>query len=475
MSSSLLSFLLLSSLSAAPSASRRAVVFEQGLVERDGRLAHVGIIKLKEGRGLYLDGVRIKGPEGQESELEALNDLFLGTRIEARFPGHHPPPSPLALGLADLRLYLRFNADDAEERLRRARQNELVESAWLAFAPQPPPSDIPPTTPDFYEQQACFGLAPDGLGLEEAARWPGGDGRHVQIADVEYGWDPEHEDLDNTIGLVTTGFRTDLYLYHGNSVLAQLVAPHNGYGVRGMVPAASPMVAFPFTSSEYDSYDVAAAILSAAELLAPGDVILIEQQSYMYGDYCPVEVDPAVFDAIALAVSQGIVVVEPAGNGAQDLDDDVWRGAFQRDVQDSGAIMVGGGASPLGYHEPRSWFPDGGSCYGSRVDLQGWYDSIVTATSGEYGTSLADLYFPGGDTRQAYTESFGGTSGASPMITAVAAILQSITIEEGVGPIDPWLLRSLLRSSGVPQAGSSSELIGPQPDLRSLLRLCLGW
>ena len=36
------------------------------------------------------------------------------------------------------------------------------------------------------------------------------------------------------------------------------------------------------------------------------------------------------------------IVVEPSANGAQDLDTSVWDGWFDLDVQDSGAIMVGG-------------------------------------------------------------------------------------------------------------------------------------
>ena len=200
------------------------------------------------------------------------------------------------------------------------------------------------------------------------------------------------------------------------------------------------------------------------EASGPGDVLLIEQQAWAQGNYCPISIEPAVYDAVRLAVDAGIVVVEPSGNGGQDLDDPAWQGWW---AQDSGAILVGGGASPAAGEDARAWVPDGSS-YGSRVDVQGWYDGIVTATSGDYEGFFADLYFPDGDARQAYTRTFGGTSGASPMIAAMAAIAQSVAIEVTGAPWAPRDLRAALVATGTPQRGEVP--IGPQPDLRRLLR-----
>ncbi|MFN7146371.1 MAG: S8 family serine peptidase, partial [Myxococcota bacterium] len=318
---------------------------------------------------------------------------------------------------ASLPRFWRIEHPDAEIIGTLLLEDDRVANAWLAYAPQPPPDDLPPVTEDFGPLQDWLSAFPDGLGFDEAARWPGGRGENVTIVDIEYGWDPTHEDLSATVDAAAWGRDTRQYLYHGNSVLGQLVGDDNGYGIVGAVPDAVPLVVSPFDDD--GAYDIAAAIAGATELLRPGDVILIEQQAYAQGGYCPVSVDPAVHEAIERAVAAGIVVVEPGGNGAQDLDHRVWDGWFDRE-NDSGAILVGGGASPGSGWEPRSWYPNGSS-YGERVDVQGWYDGIVTATSGEYGTALADLWYPDGDGRQAYTRSFGGTSGASPMIAAMAA------------------------------------------------------
>ena len=364
---------------------------------------------------------------------------------------------------ASLPRFLRVDVPDAELVATDLLADPRVKDAWLGFAAMPPPADLDPITPDFRPDQTWLDASP-GLGFTEAARWPGGTGANVTIADIEYGWDESHEDLEAAIGAGAWGMNKALYPYHGNSVLGQLVGSVNGYGVDGAVPDAIPLVVSPFR--EDGAYDIAAAVAGATELLRPGDVILIEQQSYANGNYCPVSVDPAVFAAIQAAVAAGIVVVEPGGNGGQDLDARAWDGWFDRD-HDSGAILVGGGASPGSGFPARTWYPSGSS-HGARIDVQGWYDGIVTATSGEYGTYLADLYYPGGDGRQAYTRSFGGTSGASPMITAMVAIAQSVAIELTGEPWTPAELRAALVATGTPQVGE--RLIGPQPDLRRLLR-----
>ena len=125
--------------------------------------------------------------------------------------------------------------------------------------------------------------------------------------------------------------------------------------------------------------------------------------------------------------------------------------------------MVGGGASPLSGHTPREWYPYGSS-YGSRIDVQGWYDGIVTSA----GPSMADL-FSTADGLQGYTSYFGGTSGASPMVAAVAAAANSIAWEVWGMPWDPWDLRTAMVSTGTPPPSADGPAIGPQPDVRRLL------
>ena len=125
---------------------------------------------------------------------------------------------------------------------------------------------------------------------------------------------------------------------------------------------------------------------------------------------------------------------------------------------------MGGGAPPGVDQAPRSWF-FGGSSYGSRVDLQGWYTSIVTTG----GTELSDAFFPESDPRQAYTANFGGTSGASPMIVAAAVIANAVSLQHHQRPWEPHTLRELLKQTGDSQPEDDPKHIGPQPNIRRLL------
>ena len=433
-----------------PATRPAAVIWEEG------RASDVLIIKLDESLGARL------GDSDIRALLQGAEPLFSAEvlRYAAQIRMTHPQ-------LADLSLYFRLVHPEAERIGTALIADRRVETTYLAGLPVEPPFDLRPVTPDYRSRQAYFDSAPAGMGVSEARSWPGGRGEHVRIADLEYGWEPTHEDLQASRGIAAWGWNSGNYAYHGTSVLGILVGGDNQYGIEGMVPDASPLVVSPY--DEEQIYNVAEAILQSGLLLSAGDVLLIEQQSFVNGDYCPVEVYSAVFDAITYLVVDGIHVIEPGGNGGQNLDDEEWDGWFDRSIRDSGAIMVGGGASPNGGFTPRSWYP-GGSSYGSRVDVQGWYDGIVTTTNGDIGGTTADLFYPLEDGRQGYTQSFGGTSGASAQVAGVVALANSIAIETWGTPWEPLALRSALIESGTRQADDAFATIGPQPDLRRLLR-----
>ena len=357
--------------------------------------------------------------------------------------------------------------NDVIERGNALLQDQRVETAYLAPRPPPPPEDISPRTPDFFGQQFYREPGPEGFGFDVAHQWPGGTGEHIRIADLEYGFDSSHEDLSSR-EFIELGYPTNWYQFHGNGVLGILGAEVNDYGVTGLVPDAELVVVSPFV--DVDEYNVPESIVLATEYLDAGDVLLLEQQGWVDSIFLPVEIDPAVFDAITLAVAKGIVVIEPTGNGASNIDPPHWDGWFDREERDSGAIMVGGGASPYSTYAPRSWFPMGG-CYGERVDVQGWFDSIATTTAADGHPEYTGLFFPDADGRQAYTASFGGTSGAAPIIAAVAAVMNSVAWEVQGAPWDPVALRSAIVSTGHIQPESNPQHIGPQPDVRRLLRI----
>ena len=174
-----------------------------------------------------------------------------------------------------------------------------------------------------------------------------------------------------------------------------------------------------------------------------------------------------------------MIVVEAAGNGAQDLDDKLydtpdpgfqanWQNPFRRGKRDSGAVLVGAGAPPLGTHNRSLYGPDRSrldfSNYGSALDAQGWGREVTTLGYGDLHAGNEDRW---------YTDEFSGTSSASPIIVGALACLQGIRRAQGQAPLTPAQARDLLRKTGSPQqAGPNApvtERIGNRPDLKALV------
>jgi hypothetical protein len=187
------------------------------------------------------------------------------------------------------------------------------------------------------------------------------------------------------------------------------------------------------------------------------DVLLIEAQTNTPLGLGPVEWDQAEFDAIQNATRLGVITVEPAGNGGVNLDDPQLGGLFNTAVRDSGAIVVGASSGGALVRSPTS-------CYGNRIDANGWGSGVV---SSGYG----DLFAVAGDPRQSYTRTFGGTSAASAMVAGVVAAIVGAsraqlppTLAAANGPT---AVRNALRNQGTVLSG---QRIGRRPDLAQLLR-----
>jgi hypothetical protein len=82
----------------------------------------------------------------------------------------------------------------------------------------------------------------------------------------------------------------------------------------------------------------------------------------------------------------------------------------------------------------------------------------------------ASLRANGADVRQFYTRSFGGTSGASPIVVGAAALIQSTRAARGLDLLTPLEMRTLLVATGTPQApGTLGKVIGPLPNLAAAI------
>jgi hypothetical protein len=68
-----------------------------------------------------------------------------------------------------------------------------------------------------------------------------------------------------------------------------------------------------------------------------------------------------------------------------------------------------------------------------------------------------------------YTSTFNGTSSASPIVAGAVANLQGIAKNQFGTPLLPFQVRSLLRDTGSPQLGDTTQNIGPRPDLQAAI------
>jgi Ca2+-binding RTX toxin-like protein len=369
--------------------------------------------------------------------------------------------------VADLNLYYRVIAPEgADVAALIAALNQLPVVEAASSEPKAVP---PPTHTDFTAQQGYLDPAPGGIDSDYARTLPGGKGENITIADIEYSWNVNHEDLARARAagaILANGTPTDPFMdnNHGTAVIGEISATENDFGVTGIVSEATLRLV---NASNTDGYNLANAINTASGPLVAGDVILIEQQTAGPVDDCDedqvgcvaVEWVQAFYDAIVVATAEGIIVVEAAGNGFQDLGDTANYGdPFPSGRADSGAIIVGAGNAPGCTAPPRGRqdFSD----FGPRVNLQGWGQCVVTTGYGD----LQD-----GDPNHWYTDSFGGTSSASPIVAGAAGVVSSVAQQRGV-TLTPLQVRTLLQETGTPQEFGLAGNIGPLPNLRRALQ-----
>jgi hypothetical protein len=403
-----------------------------------------------------------------ESAPEALDALR--TRAQANTP--RPLPD----------LNLQFFAHLApgvlvENVLASVNTLAIVELAQPVPLPTRPP--VPPAL-DVWQDE--LPAAPGGIGARTVWTWPGGTAAGVTIVDLEYSWNRAHIDLP--IGIPAIGpLGPDPFLdnNHGTCVLGEMVSRNNGFGTIGGAYGASIAVASVMTTSNV--YNVAGAISRTALAVHAGDVILLEQQfsgpmvnsttpTTQVG-LVPVEWYRPNYDAIVIAVAAGIVVVEAAGNGQQNLDAAVYAtgngGHFPFLPQnDSGAIIVGAGCPPRfasSTDRSRLWF----SNYGAAVRLQAAGESVVTTGDGDF--------FASEGVNAWYTGNFGGTSSASPIVASACALLQGLAKSARGAPVPPAQLREALIATGSAQQSGAylaSQHIGPRPNVTSAALILLG-
>jgi len=450
----------------------------QGIsVSPETNIARV-IVKFQEGSDVRLQGDKLVAKRGQAvriDEAERILSPYMNGKFN-RLINKSEQELEMAktvyeaasgAQLADMNLYYRIDVRDnatAEQLANNLNKLDVVELAYIEPVPEPA-GDIDPPTPNYEPFQSYLHMAPGGVDADYANTLPGGDGAGVKIVDIEFGWNVTHEDLDRAVGgiIVGGGGPDD----HGTAVLGEMIAGDNGYGVTGICPGANVGMVSVATLS------VSEAIMTAIDNSSRGDLMLIELhapgphynfevRSDQLGYVC-MEYWQANFDAIQYAWAKGTIVVEAAGNGAENFDNQtIYEQAFDTTYRNSHAVIAGAGAPPSGaYGADRSRLSF--SNYGQRVNLQGF-------GRGVYTTGYGDLFAGyGGDIDQYYTAYFSGTSSASPIVTGSIACLQGYYKATYGVPLTSDIARAVFNATGSVQQGDTTQHIGPRPNLAAAI------
>lgn len=312
--------------------------------------------------------------------------------------------------------------------------------------------------------QGYLDPSPDGIDAEYAWTFAGGDGAGQRFIDLEQGWTLTHEDITAHGATLLHGTLLDSSRGHGTSVLGEVTAVDNAIGCVGIVPNVASVDVVSFNGSTRP-----AAIIAALASLGFGDTLLLEAQVWLNGTTLlgPIEAYDAEYEAIRLATALGIIVVEAGGNGTNNgstppLAMDTYttlsgkailnRDTSNPDFRDSGAIIVTA-ASSTAPHTRLAYGP-----HGKRIDCYAWGQNINTLSSDSTGSTTA------------YTTSFGGTSGASPIITGSALAVQGRAEAQLGFRFSPRQMRAVLSNptTGTTPATTETTLIGVMPNLHRI-------
>jgi hypothetical protein len=416
---------------------------------------------------LYVDGT----PQQLAEVINQLNQLAIVEYAQAS-PLPAPPPGMDEAQTREFEQYWQANDKAPWPSPEEIQQIETGLPPPPA-SPKPPTEVSPPSKqssevsplPSNYEPNQDYGeAAPIGIDIDYVGgRYWNAYGSNWGYTDCEYSWNKSHADLTDIAGSVyangTPHASAMTYKDHGTAVIGELSSDNNGWGTTGLVRDSAVRLSTEWPSTGYNR---PSAITAAAAQFWKGAVILLEMQTGAGFDcngadpgtsyYVPAEWDAAVKSAIQTATANGRIVVEAAGNGNCNLDLAGFGGAFNPSdpAKDSGAIIVGAG-------EKNSRNKASFSTYGSRVDTHAEGDWQI------YTTGYGSLYSADGENYW-YTNSFSGTSGASPIVTGAAVSLSSMLWIYHGSIWDPKEIRDVLRRDGTAQ-GSGGH-IGPRPDLR---------
>ncbi|MHC4429536.1 MAG: S8 family serine peptidase, partial [Planctomycetota bacterium] len=212
------------------------------------------------------------------------------------------------------------------------------------------------------------------------------------------------------------------------------------------------------------------AIGNALEIFGPGDVLSFSIGPAGCGTLAS---DPATWTLMRLASDLGVTCVISAGNDCCDLQDNPQFGGV-----DCGATIVGatypgcdafdGLVLDLTPHNCfcRIYFSNFcTTCdVADAVHIGGWGDAVMTiGCSAAFDTQCLDVYVGSSNNpwNRSYTNIFGGTSAAAPMVAALVANLQGISKQFFGIPLMPEEMRSIVSGVGADWVNQCAPLPNP--------------
>ncbi len=381
--------------------------------------------------------------------------------------------------LADLTLYFELPTYGLTNTQIQQVVDSLNSYTSIEISYAEPKAEVAAITPDFQDydpndsskkfQGYLNAASENGIDAKYAWTIAGGKGEGVKVVDVEGGWQVTHEDFPPVFFSAGDMYSSESWVDHGSAVMGVMGGQENGYGVTGIAPNAQ------FGYSSIGGQGTATAITSAANAVGAGGIVLIElhrggptlQESCSCNNgqcnYIAMEYWQAEYDAISTATANGVIVVEAAGNGSADLDDPIYDNKFDRNFRDSGAIVVGASSSTS--TAPMCWTNNG-----TRVDVHGWGENVVTMGYGNIYTNPDD---PNNKDYE-YTGYFSGTSSASPVVVGAVAAIQGVSKANNGETLTSYQIRDLLTQTGTQQDINLDVEIGPLPNLKAAIDVLLG-
>ncbi|QLR43346.1 S8 family serine peptidase [Enterobacter sp. RHBSTW-00994] len=283
-----------------------------------------------------------------------------------------------------------------------------------------------------------------GVNRDAAYQYNGNEGDGISIVSMENEpWNEQHVNLPEISFHEGNKYhRTD---DHDTSSVGIMAAKDIGTGVRGLTTRSR----IGFTSWQANN------LYNMIPRLKAGDVVQMGMQTgggeitgCKTSCFVPQENAPDYYDLIKALTDKGVYVIEAAGNGNVNLDHPAFKGKFDVNKRDSGAIIAGAFCAKEG---KKAYF----STYGSRVTSSAWgcWDVVTTGTGDLYNAKNME-----------YTASFAGTSSANPIIAGVVASLSSIAKAHNIH-VTPAKMREILQQTGTPLAMGDSSRVGTQPDM----------